>query len=162
MHEPESIHLFHADLIEDQQVCSSHPWNPESEIHGTHLSRLAGLERTGVSLVRIPPGKESFAYHGHHREEEWIYILSGHAVAEIDDCEHAVGAGDFLAFPTPSVAHHLRNTGPADLVYLMGGENLACDVVDFPRLGKRMLRIDDEVTIYDLAAGRDFEPLPDH
>lgn len=160
MDQPESNHLFRADQIEEQQVCSSHPWNPESEIHGTHLSRLAGLERTGVSLVRIPPGKESFAYHAHHREEEWIYILSGQAIAETDDREYTVGPGDFLAFPTPSVAHHLRNNGNLELVYLMGGENRPCDVVDFPRLGKRMLRMDDQVTIYDLEAGTDFEPLP--
>lgn len=41
----------------------SHPWNAKSEMVGVQLGRLAGLERTGVSLARIPPGKESFAYH---------------------------------------------------------------------------------------------------
>jgi len=159
MNDTESSNLFHADQIEDHQVCSSHPWNPESEVHGTHLSRLAGLERTGVSRVRIPPGKESFVYHAHQREEEWVYILSGRGVAEIDNQEHPVGPGDFMAFPTPSAAHHLRNTGAEDLVYLMGGENLHCDVVDFPRLGKRMVRLDDDITVYELDAGQDFGVL---
>jgi uncharacterized cupin superfamily protein len=47
----------------------------------------------------MPPGKESFVYHSHHREEEWIYVLSGRGVAEIDGEEFEVGAGDFMGFP---------------------------------------------------------------
>lgn len=157
MDESEHPCLFRADRIEEQQSCSSHPWNPKSEIHGTHLSRLAGLERTGVSLVSIPPGRESFIYHAHHLEEEWIYILSGTGVADIDDQSFEVGAGDFMAFPTPSIAHHLRNDGKSDLVYLMGGENRDCEIADFPGLGKRMVRIADDLTVYDLEDGARFE-----
>ncbi len=48
----------------------SHPWNPNSELYGTRLSTLVGLSRVGVSRVRVPPGKESFVYHSHYREEE--------------------------------------------------------------------------------------------
>lgn len=159
MNDTECPNLFRADQIDEHQSCSSHPWNANSEIHGTHLSRLAGLERTGVSLVRIPPGKESFVYHAHQREEEWVFILSGEGLAEIDNEEHRVGPGDFMAFPTPSVPHHLSNSGEVDLVYLMGGENRQCEVADFPRLGKRMLRLGDDFTVYDLDTGQDFEPL---
>jgi uncharacterized cupin superfamily protein len=52
----------------------SHPWNPNSELYGTRLSSLVGLSRVGVSRVSVPPGKESFVYHFHQREEEWIYV----------------------------------------------------------------------------------------
>ncbi len=137
----------------------SHPWNPKSEMTGVQLSRQVGLERTGVSLARIAPGKESFVYHSHAREEEWLYILSGTGTAEIDGGEYEVGPGDFMGFPTPSVAHHLRNTGNEDLVYLMGGENRDADVATFPRLGRKMVRIGDEVEIYDLDDARPFGPL---
>ena len=68
--------LIRAADIAQQAATFSHPWNPNSSITGTQISRLAGLQRTGVSLVKIPPGKESFVYHAHHREEEWIYILA--------------------------------------------------------------------------------------
>ena len=138
----------------------SHPWNPKSEMSGVQLSRLTGLERTGVSLARIPPGKESFVYHCHEREEEWLYILSGMGTAEIDGGEYEVGPGDFMGFPTPSVAHHLRNTGSEDLVYLMGGENLDAEVSTFPRLGKKMVRTGDKVEIFDLADAKPMGPLP--
>ena len=137
----------------------SHPWNPRSEMTGVMLSRLTGLERTAVSLARIPPGKESFVYHSHAREEEWLYILSGSGTAEIDGGEYEVGPGDFMGFPAPSVAHHLRNTGEADLVYLMGGENRDAEVSTFPRLGKKMVRLGSEVEIYDLDDARAFGPL---
>jgi uncharacterized cupin superfamily protein len=137
----------------------SHPWNPNSEMHGVQLGRMAGLKRTGVNLARIPPGKESFVYHSHEREEEWLYILSGAGTAEIDGGDYPVGPGDFMGFPTPSVAHHLRNTGRDDLVYLMGGESRETEIATFPKLGKKMVRVGDRVEIYDLADAKEFGPL---
>ncbi len=137
----------------------SHPWNPNSRMTGVQLARLTGLSRTGVSLARIEPGRESFVYHAHEREEEWIYILSGTGTAEIDNAEYAVGPGDFMGFPAPSVAHHLRNTGTEDLVYLMGGENREVEIATFPRLGKKMVRVGAGVEIYDAGDAKPFGPL---
>jgi uncharacterized cupin superfamily protein len=154
-------HLVRAGQVKAAEGSFSHPWNPQSLLVGSHLSKLGGLERTGVSIVRIPAGHESFAYHAHHREEEWIYVLSGRAIAEIDDAEYEMGPGDFVAFPTPSVAHHLRNPFDEDLVYLMGGENLDFEVADFPRLGKRMVKLEGKPVIYELDGGKPLGPLKD-
>ena len=151
--------LLRASEIAEKAQTFSHPWNPTSLLSGTQMGRLVGLKRTGVSLARIPPGKESFVYHSHHREEEWIYILSGRGIAEIEGEELEVGPGDFMGFPTPSVAHHLRNPSDEDLVYLMGGENLDVEIADFPRLGKRLLRRGDRIEVYNLADAKAFGPL---
>ena len=151
--------LIKADEVAERAGSFSHPWNPNSEIIGTRLSTLAGLSRIGVSLVRIPPGKESFVYHSHYREEEWIYVISGHGIAEIDDEEFEVSTGDFMGFPTPSVAHHLRNPYEEDLLYLVGGENRDVEVADFPRLSKRMLRRGQDVEVYEASDARGFGPL---
>ena len=151
--------ILRAKQIAKSVQTFSHPWNPKSEISGTYLGRTVGLERTGVNFVKVAPGKESFIYHSHYREEEWIYILSGCGVAEIDGEEFEVGSGDFMGFPTPSVAHHLRNTGNEDLVYLMGGENLEVEIAEFPRLGKRMLRHGDSIDIYDDSDAKPFGAL---
>lgn len=161
MSESSAPHILRAPDIaaKAQAQTFSHPWTPNSEISGVMLGRALGLKRTGVSHVRVRAGEESFVYHAHHSEEEWIYILSGKGVAEADGSEREVSAGDFLAFPTPSVAHHLRNPFVEDLVYLMGGENHEIEVADFPKLGKRMLRRGTNVEIYDLADGRPFGPL---
>jgi uncharacterized cupin superfamily protein len=126
----------------------SHPWNPKSEITGAFLARATGMARVGVNLARIRPGKESFVPHAHAREEEWIYILSGRAIVSIGAGDYEIGPGDFVGFPAPQAAHHLKNPGPDDLVYLMGGENPPADAVDFPAHGKRLVRIGDDVRVY--------------
>jgi uncharacterized cupin superfamily protein len=136
-----------------------HPWNPKSEMTGAQLGRAAGLERSGVNLISIPPGKESFVLHAHLHEEEWIYVLSGRATVECGAAVHELAAGDFIAFPTPSEAHLLRNTSSEDVVYLTGGERAPHDVVDYPRQGKRAVRLGDHATGYALDGGEPF-PFP--
>jgi uncharacterized cupin superfamily protein len=152
-------HLLRAGEVSAKSERFSHPWNPNSEIVGVQLSRMLGLKRIGVSFARLAPGKESFVPHAHHREEEWLYILAGNGAALIGEDEVHVGAGDFLAFPAPQVTHHLKNIGGEDLVYLMGGENAKMDVVDFPTLNKRTVRLGANVTVYDGAVGTEF-PMP--
>jgi uncharacterized cupin superfamily protein len=151
--EKKSPFLVRADEIKAQTTQHSHPMNPNSEIHGVLLAKALGLTRLGVNIARIPPGKESFVYHSHMTEEEWLYILSGRGLALIDGQEYEVGAGDFMAFPAPSVAHHLTNPFSEDLVYLMGGENHPFEVADFPTLGKRLVKSPKEVVMYDLEQG---------
>ena len=119
-------------------------------------SDLVGLERVILRLGRVPSGKESFIYHAHHYEEEFIYILSGRGIAEIDEGEFEVGAEDFLGFPTPSVAHHLRNPFEADLIYLMGGERKEVEIADFPRLNKQAIRDGNKAYIIDIKSKEPF------
>jgi uncharacterized cupin superfamily protein len=151
--------VLHASEIGVREQSFSHPWNPKSQVIGVQLSRALGLKRTAVSIARIPPGKESFVYHSHHHEEEWLYILSGRGVTEIDGQELEVGPGDFMAFPTPSVPHHLKNPFDHDVVYLMGGESREFDIADFPRLGKRMVKSEEKIEFYDISNAKPFGPL---
>ena len=118
--------------------------NPNSLFRAAGLSRLAGMNRAHVSLVKLPPGKDSFAYHAHMLEEEWIYIISGRAMADIDGKTTEVGPGDFMGFATPSVPHLLRNTYAEECVYLMGGEDKPIDVVSYPEIDKRYLLMQTE------------------
>ena len=157
--EPERKFLIRAGEAREQASRFSHPWNPNSEVYATRLSSQVGLSRGGMSWVRVPPGKESFVYHSHYREEEWIYILSGRGVAEIAGEEYEIATGDFMGFPPPQTAHHLRNSGAEDLVYLVGGEALDSDIADFPGLGKRMVRRGHDIEIYDVSDARSFGPL---
>lgn len=137
-----------------------HPLNPNSEVHLRSLGDAVGLERLGIHVIRIPPGKESFVHHMHYTEEEFIYILSGRGIAEIGDEEHEVGPGDFLGFPTPSVSHHLRNPFAEDLVYISGGERRGSEVADFPRHGKRLVRVGLNMAIHTIEDGVAFAPFP--
>jgi uncharacterized cupin superfamily protein len=117
-----------------------HPWNPCSDVYLKRLSQVAGLRRLSLCIARVPPGKESFLYHRHERDEEFLLILSGRGRAEIGGEVHEVGAGDFMGFPAPDgPPHHLTNPFGEDLVYLMGGESSGNDIGYFPGLGRRMV-----------------------
>src|SRR5512142_1262788 len=136
-----------------------HPYNPRSELRGWALSRAAGLGRVAVNLCELPPGKEAAIYHRHWREEEGVYVLEGGAVVELEDAEHALGRGDFVAFP-PGVAHHVRNASATEPVQLLvGGEVLSdVEVADFPRLGRRLVRCGGRAAVYPLSAELPFLP----
>jgi uncharacterized cupin superfamily protein len=128
-----------AEIEQMAAVEIRHPLNPSSQVQLRPLSELAGMARVRLTLGRIPPGKESFAYHAHEADEEFLYILSGRGRAEIGEQTVEVGPGDFLGFATPSLAHHLINPYDEDLVYLMGGERSRVEVGTFPRSGKRII-----------------------
>jgi len=154
-----NLYLLRAADVASRSQTFSHPWNPHSEITGYQMGKSTGLKRIGVNLARIAPGKESFVYHAHWTEEEWIYILEGRGIARIDDVSYEVGPGDFMAFPTPGVAHHLTNPFDQELVYLMGGENRDHEVADFPDLGKRVFRGAKGADVFELKDARPFGPL---
>lgn len=135
-----TLNIVRAADIDTHAQEFSHPWNANSQMRGMQLARSVGLRRTGVNFIRVPAGKDSFVYHSHQHEEEWIYILEGRAIATIDGADYDLGPGDFMGFPTPSVAHNLRNPGPGDLVYLVGGENRDVEITEFPRDRKRVTR----------------------
>jgi quercetin 2,3-dioxygenase len=138
---------------------NSHPYNPRSEVHGWMLSRAAGLRRIAVNLAWLPPGKESAIFHVHHREEEWAFVLEGRGVVELDDAEHELGPGDFVAFP-PGVAHQVRNASTDErLLLLEGGEIIPdVEVADFPRLRRRLVRFGDQFAVYPMEAEIEFVP----
>ena len=150
--------LIHAGEVTNiPELPFQHSLNPRSKVYLRSLSALAGLQRLGLHLGRLPPGAESFAFHYHHYEEEFVYILSGRGVAEIGDQEYEVGPGDFMLFTAPSVGHHLRNPFEADLVYLMGGESHEVEIGEFPRLKKRaVFEKGKDAYIIDLDSTRPF------
>ena len=133
-------------------------WNPGAIVPGTQLDRLVGLTRSRVNLIRLTPGTEASPYHTRHCEEEWIYVLQGQGVIEIDGAEHLLGVGDFVGFSAPSVPHQLRNPFRKSLVCLLGGERSEIDIADFPRLGKRMFRRGEHMEVYDTADAEEIAP----
>jgi len=120
----------------------THPLDSTAQRLTRSLGDATGLKTLGVHLVRLESGRESTVYHFHHQDEEWIYILSGHGVAEIGGEKSAVGSGDFMGFVAGSAPHTLTNPHREDLVYLVGGNRCAIDTCDYPRLGMRRYRVD--------------------
>ena len=117
-----------------------HQFNDNAVRMTRTLGTKTGLERIGVHLIRLEPGRDSTQYHYHDTDEEFIYILSGTATATVGEHTFEVGPGDFMGFPAPSEAHLLTNTSDEEVVYLVGGENNPADVVHYPWIRRTMIK----------------------
>lgn len=126
-----------AAMAEDRH---RHQFNDNAVRLTRTLAAGTGMERIGVHLVRLEPGRDSTQHHYHDADEEFLYVLSGRGVAHIGDASYEIGPGDFMGFPAPSPAHSLTNPFDEDLVYLMGGERNAVDTVHYPRIRRSMLK----------------------
>lgn len=136
-----SKHLIRGrGLTADRETRVQHQFNDNAIRYSHNLGQSAGMQRIGVHQVRIEPGRDSTTHHYHDADEEFIYILSGQGQARIGDEVFAVEAGDFMGFPAPSPGHSMTNTGAEDLVYLMGGERWATDLVHYPDLNRTLLK----------------------
>ena len=154
----EKINIVRAEKAFEFKDTISHPWNPETIVPGTQLDRMVGLQRTRVTVIRVPAGGEAYVFHTHHCEEEWMYVLQGQGILDIDGNEHLLGPGDFAGFPASSPPHQLKNPFGKILVCLRGGERVDVDIADFPREGKRMYRHGDEMEVYDMADAEEAGP----
>jgi uncharacterized cupin superfamily protein len=130
-----------------------HPFNPMSDMRVEELGDRVGMNRLGVNLTRIPPGKQSYIPHAHSVEEEFVFVLSGAGEVVLDGVAHRVGPGDFIGFPTDGVAHHFVSLGPDDLVYLNGGERSPVEVADLPSIGKTLVFRNKVVTLFGADGG---------
>ncbi len=135
------------NLPENVQV---HQFNEKAVRHTRSLGDLLGLSRSGIHLVRVEPGFETTQFHFHHHDEEFIYILSGRGIAEIGDEQFEIGPGDFMAFVQGSFPHAMRNPFDTDLTYLMGGNRNDIDICDYPRINRRMYRVNGVKTFVNL------------
>lgn len=148
--------VWTADEVDAAGFRFGHPLDPDAEAMVHALGRLSGLKRTGINLVRIPPGRRAFPLHRHLVEEEWTYILSGEAEVTLGEQTVTLGPGGFVAFMPGGPAHQVANLGETEVVCLMGGDNLTHDTVDFPEQKKRLTKTPAGI---EIGAAESFEPF---
>lgn len=97
------------------------------------LGDLFGLTNFGVNLVRLMPGAGSALRHAHSRQDEFVYILQGHAVLITDAGETQLSAGMCAGFKSGTGnAHQLLNRSGEEVIYLEVGDRSAGDTVVYP------------------------------
>jgi uncharacterized cupin superfamily protein len=97
------------------------------------LGDLFGLSNFGVNLTRIAPGAISALRHAHTRQDEFIYILSGHPVLRTEAGETALEPGMCAGFKAGSGdGHQLINRSQEDVWYLEVGDRTAGDAATYP------------------------------
>ena len=105
------------------------------EIRGKPLSDVGGKAKVGFGLMELPPGSNTRPAHWHSKEEEHLYILSGHATLHLGMERFALRPGSYVCFPAAQAKEHcLENTGSESLQYIIVGERIKDDEVTYPRV----------------------------
>jgi uncharacterized cupin superfamily protein len=118
----------------------THFTNPNAKRNNKSLGDAVGLTGFGFHIIEVEPGHETTEHHLHHHEDECVFVLSGTATAFVGEEEFIIGPGDFIGYRKGGLAHSIRNTGSETLRCIVVGERLAHDVLDYPRLNKRLFR----------------------
>jgi uncharacterized cupin superfamily protein len=140
------------------EVVNVHQFNGKAVRHTRSVGDLLGLTNIGLHIVRLESGDESTQFHFHHCDEEFLYILSGKGIAEIGDQQCEVNAGDLMAFAQHSLPHSLSNPFDEDIVYLMGGNRSDIDICEYPRINRKMFRVQGEKSYVDKENLHDLKP----
>jgi uncharacterized cupin superfamily protein len=105
------------------EASHKYPHSDEYTGHQRSISRVAGLLKIGVNLVRLKSGERSSWPHAEEKEEEFVYVLEGEVDAWVDGFVHAMKPGDFAAFPAGTgICHCFINNSEHETLLLVGGE----------------------------------------
>lgn len=97
------------------------------------LGDIFGLSNFGVNLTRLIPGACSALRHAHSKQDEFVYILAGHAVLITDQGETPLFSGMCTGFKAGTGnGHHLVNRAKEDVLYLEVGDRTADDAGTYP------------------------------
>jgi uncharacterized cupin superfamily protein len=97
------------------------------------LGDLFGLTNFGVNLTRLAPGAVSALRHAHTVQDEFVFVLQGHAVLVTDAGETPLHPGMCAGFQAGTGdAHQLVNRSADDVVYLEVGDRSPGDAGIYP------------------------------
>lgn len=97
------------------------------------LGDLFGLANFGVNLVRLAPGGASALRHAHTKQDEFIYVVSGHPTLQTDEGRTPLAPGMCAGFKAGTGnGHRLVNESGEEAVYLEVGDRTPGDAVTYP------------------------------
>ncbi|MDJ0921372.1 MAG: cupin domain-containing protein [Henriciella sp.] len=136
----ERVYLSKRDISNLAGEDKTHFLNPNARRLQKSLGDLVGITGFGFHIIEVQPGFETTELHFHHFEDECLYVLSGTATAYVGDHAFQISEGDFLGHRKQGAPHALKNTGEDVFKCIVVGERLTSDVVDYPKLNKRLFR----------------------
>ncbi|AUN99837.1 cupin domain-containing protein [Bacteriovorax stolpii] len=90
---------------------------------GAPVGKLLGLQKIGIHIELIHPGRRTSWPHAESAEEEFAFVLEGHPDVWINGVLHPLAPGDFVAFPAGTgIAHTFLNNTDKNVLLLVGGE----------------------------------------
>lgn len=108
------------------------------------LGDLFGLNNFGVNLTSLPPKTVSALRHAHSRQDEFIYIVSGHPTLYTDEGATPLSPGMCAGFPAGTGnGHQLANETDEEVTYLEVGDRTVGDEVSYPEDDLQAVRLED-------------------
>jgi uncharacterized cupin superfamily protein len=115
---------------------SNYPGTLKDRVAGREkrvLGDRLGLKNFGVNLTTLKPGAWSALRHHHARQDEFVYIVSGHPTLVTDSGRTKMAPGQCAGFPAgDGDGHCLINETDAEIVYLEIGDRTPGDAVVYP------------------------------
>ena len=107
------------------------------------LGELFGLRNFGVNLTRLAPNALSSLRHAHAKQDEFVYVVSGHPTLHTDRGRMRLSPGMCAGFRAGTGdAHHLHNETDEEVLYLEIGDRTPDDDVSYPDDDLQFIRAD--------------------
>lgn len=108
------------DLMDEDNA--TYPGSTELLTRGAPVGRLLGLKKIGIHIETLYPGRRTSWPHAESTEEEFVYVIEGNPDVWIDGNLHALGPGDFVAFPAGTgISHTFLNNTEKNCLMVIGG-----------------------------------------
>ncbi|MEQ8557288.1 MAG: cupin domain-containing protein [Henriciella sp.] len=124
-----------------EQSGTNYPAPHDEKVKARRWKRVGeagGLSLLGVNLCTIPGGTWSSQMHDHSHEDEFLIVLSGEGRLVTSAGEDTLKRGDMAAFPAKGEAHHIRNDGSEDLVFLVVSNRDERDGCTYPGIDMKV------------------------
>jgi uncharacterized cupin superfamily protein len=97
------------------------------------LGEFFALKSFGINLTRLAPGAFSSLRHAHAKQDEFIYIVSGHPTLHTDRGRMQLSPGMCAGFRAGTGdGHHLQNETAEEVFYLEIGDRAPGEEVTYP------------------------------
>lgn len=134
----------------------SYPGSTELMGRSAPIGKKLGLEKIGIHLELLEPGRRTSWPHAERDEEEFVFVVEGNPDAWIDGILYPLVPGDFVALPAGTgIAHTFINNTETPCKLLAGGEaSRPGSKIHYPLHPKRNEEIKEQ--------GRWWEDAPEH
>lgn len=103
---------------------SHYPGSDELLSYGAPVGRKLGLQRIGVHVELVPPGRRTSFPHAEKTEEELVMVLAGHPDVWLDGALVPLRPGDVVGFPPGTgIAHTFMNNTAEEVRLVVIGEH---------------------------------------
>jgi uncharacterized cupin superfamily protein len=127
---------IHAAEVPPRAAVSFYPGPFASRMAGRQkrqLGELFGLKSFGINLTRLAPDAFSSLRHAHAKQDEFIYIVSGHPTLHTDRGPMRLSPGMCAGFRAGTGdGHHLHNATTEEVFYLEIGDRAPGEQVTYP------------------------------